>query len=283
MQIKNFKGFNPQVKVQINPSRKVEQEFRQTDLVLQYLKTNQPIVVQEYIKALKRRLVENLEDFHIELSFFDLDSVRKNLTVLGDYTELQELLVQFTCKNLEISTENQVRSNETEILSINRVKAQEVLSYYRVKALVDILGKEQAVPLWKEIVAFRIIASREKGQTNIEQLSMMENFERAVGIWTKIGMADFTRAIFDENKYLFRFDSCFTHEVLKNFNDPDISYLATCYIGDAEEFNKEKTVKLRRTQTLHHGDFCDELYWNSNVHKDVEQPSLEFTKKLGRN
>jgi hypothetical protein len=282
MQIRNFKGFNSEVKVHINPSSKVEQEFRLTDLVLQYLQTNQPSIVPEYIQALKKRLVEDIADFHIKLSLFDLNSVRKDLTVLGDYTELQELVVQFTCKNLEISTENQVRSNETEILSINRVKAQEVLSYYRVKALVDILGVEQAVPLWKEIVDFRIISEREKRQTNLENLSMKDNLEQAVGIWTKIGMADFTRAIFDENKYLFRFDSCFTHEVLKDFNDPDIAYLATCYIGDAEEFNKGKTVKLRRTQTLHHGDFCDELYWNSTVHKDVEQPSLEFTKKLGK-
>ncbi|MGC9778022.1 MAG: hypothetical protein HZR80_02130 [Candidatus Heimdallarchaeota archaeon] len=39
---------------------------------------------------------------------------------------------------------------------------------------------------------------------------------------------------------------------------------------------------MRRTQTLHHGDFCDELYWNNVVHPNAEQPSLEFTKKLGK-
>ena len=282
MQIQNFKGFNPEIKVPINPRSKVEQEFRLTDLVLQYLQSNQPAIVQDYVEALKKRLVADIADFHIDLSFFDLNSVRNDLNVLGDFIELQDLLGQFTCKNLEISTENQAKSTETAILSINRVKAQEVLSYYRLKALVDILGMEQAVPLWKEIVAFRIISNRKRRQTNVEKQSIKENLERAVEIWTKIGMADFTRAIFDENKYLFRFDSCFTHEVLKDFNDPDLAYLATCYIGDAEEYNKGKTIKLRRTQTLHHGDFCDELYWNSDVHKEVEQPSLELTRKLGR-
>jgi len=39
---------------------------------------------------------------------------------------------------------------------------------------------------------------------------------------------------------------------------------------------------MRRTQTLHHGDFCDDLYWNNVVHPNAEQPSLEFTKKLGK-
>jgi hypothetical protein len=282
MQIKNYKGFNPEIKVKINPNGKVEQEFRLMDIVLQFLKTNQPTIVQEYIEALKKRIAEDIEDFYIESTFFDLEPMRKDLQVLGNYTKLQELLIQFTCKNLGISTGDQVRTNEAEILSINRVKAQEVLSYYRLKALVDILGKEKAVPLWKEIVTFRIISARAKRPAEVEKVSMVDNLDRAVGIWTDIGMADFTRAIFDENKYLFRFDSCFTHEVLKNFNDPDIAYLATCYIGDAKEYNEEKVVHLRRTQTLHHGDFCDELYWNSEVYKDVEQPSLEYTRKLGR-
>ena len=282
MQIQNFKAFNPEVKVPINPTSNVEQEFRLTDLVLQYLQSNQPAIVPEYVQALQKRLIEDIADFHIDLTYFDLTSMKKDLTVLGDFTELQDLLVQFMCKNFEISAEIQVKSTETEILSINRIKAHEVLSYYRLKALVDILGIEQAVPLWKEIVAFRIISNQEKRQSNEEEQSMKEDFERAVEIWTKIGMVDFTRAIFDENKYLFRFDSCFVHEVLKDFNDPDLAYLATCYIGDAEEYNKGKTVKLRRTQTLHHGDFCDELYWNSDVHREVEQPSLDFTRKLGR-
>jgi hypothetical protein len=81
---------------------------------------------------------------------------------------------------------------------------------------------------------------------------------------------------------LFRFDRCLTHEALRDLNDPDIAYLASCYIGDAEEFNPGRTRYVRRTQTLHHGDFCDELYWDVDFHTDPEQPSLEFTRMLGK-
>ncbi len=81
---------------------------------------------------------------------------------------------------------------------------------------------------------------------------------------------------------LYRFDNCLTHEALRDLNDPDIAYLASCYVGDAEEFNTGRTRYLRRTQTLHHGDFCDELYWDVDFHTDPEQPSLEFTRMLGK-
>jgi hypothetical protein len=40
---------------------------------------------------------------------------------------------------------------------------------------------------------------------------------------------------------------------------------------------------MRRTQTLHHAPFCDELYWNNYVHPNTEHPSLEFIEKIGKN
>jgi len=69
---------------------------------------------------------------------------------------------------------------------------------------------------------------------------------------------------------------------VKDFDDPDIAYLATCYIGDNPEWNKDKIIHMRRTQTLHHAKFCDEMYWNNYVHPDAEQPTLEFIEDIGK-
>ncbi|UCG00790.1 MAG: hypothetical protein JSW11_14365 [Candidatus Heimdallarchaeota archaeon] len=88
-------------------------------------------------------------------------------------------------------------------------------------------------------------------------------------------------ATFDDYIILYRIDKCGVHETLKDFADPDDAYLCSCYIGDTEDYNRGEIIHLRRTQTLHHGDFCDELYWNNELYKDVKQPSLAFTKSLG--
>jgi hypothetical protein len=106
---------------------------------------------------------------------------------------------------------------------------------------------------------------------------MIERSDRAIKRWTETGLGNFTRVIFDNHKILYKFDKCMTPEVLKELNDPEFAYLCSCYVGDAPDFNFGNQF-LRRTQTLHHGSFCDELYWDPRVHDDPEQPPLEFTK-----
>ena len=100
--------------------------------------------------------------------------------------------------------------------------------------------------------------------------------------WCDYGMADFTSCVLDENMIVFRFDSCFAHDVLKDFNDPDIAYYASCYGADLPAFNEGRFLKLRRTQTLHHDDFCDELYWDARVHDNPKHPSIDFISNMGK-
>lgn len=72
---------------------------------------------------------------------------------------------------------------------------------------------------------------------------------------------------------LYRFDECGVHEALKEFSDLNISHLASCYIGDAEDFNEGKIVYLRRTQTLHHGkkNVIQEFWLIPLLHSDSKE------------
>ena len=94
-----------------------------------------------------------------------------------------------------------------------------------------------------------------------------------------MGLADFTVAVFDEHMVLYRFDRCAMHECIKHLDDPDYAALA-CHIGDLEGAHPGKNSRMRRSQTLHVGDFCDEFCWDSDVYNEPVQPSLEFTRSL---
>ncbi|MHA2236351.1 MAG: hypothetical protein ACXABH_13545, partial [Candidatus Thorarchaeota archaeon] len=142
---------------------------------------------------------------------------------------------------------------------------------------------------WKAIVSLRLRDQNNEYEKRVEkrkksgakEISMRENSDSAIQRWTETGLGEFTRVFLDEHKVLYRFDKCITPEVLKDLNDPEFAYLCSCYIGDAPDFNFSKRPQfLRRTQTLHHGEFCDELYWDPRVHDDPVQPSLDFTKNL---
>ena len=160
------------------------------------------------------------------------------------------------------------------------------LSYYRVKAIEDLLGKEECTKLYKQIVEYLIKETKEQESRDqpADPLTLTRTNSRnfILNHYKKFGVANFTLGIYDEYKEIYRFDKCIVHEVLKEFDDPDIAYLSSCYLRDSPSSNEGYTIRMRKTQTLHHNDFCDELYWNNHVHPDAEQPSLEFTKNMGK-
>ena len=121
-----------------------------------------------------------------------------------------------------------------------------------------------------------------KKPKNPKKVTILDLNKRYIESWCKSGLVDFTSCIIDDYKVVYRFDKCLTPEALKDYKDPDIAYLSSCYLVDIPEFNESKIIHLRRTQTLHHADFCDEFYWNNYVYPDEEQPSLEFVETMGK-
>jgi len=290
MKIETHKVYNPDKRIKVSPQEKIRECLKWTDQVLRHLDDIRPEITSRYVVALEGRLLDAVVGFRVVPPSFDTEEMLQDLSHLGNHSDMQDLIIRFICKHLDLPADHKPGPEEIEVSSLNDARAGRRLSYHRVKALVDLLGREEGIPLYKEIVSRILVAARveserikkerlEKGE---KEISSAENIERAVKVWSEYGLADFTVAVIDDHKVLYRFDRCLTHEALKDLNDPDIAYLASCYVGDAEEFNPGKTRYLRRTQTLHHGDFCDELYWDVDFHTDPEQPSLEFTRMLGK-
>ncbi|MFX0115935.1 MAG: hypothetical protein ACFFB3_15395 [Candidatus Hodarchaeota archaeon] len=240
-------------------------------------------IMNEYLSSFKERLHRVVGKYQIDYNSLNIDDVVQDLTHIHEDSLLQALIIGFICKNLEISSFPD--QNETEFLYYNQNKASYRLSYHRIKALEELLGKEEATQLYKDVVTHLVLEMKEKSKElprDPREVTRNESRERYIEWSRKKGLGDFTIGIFDEYKEIYRFDRCVVHEVLKDFNDPDIAYLSSCYIHENPEWNKGEIIHLRRTQTLHHSEFCDELYWNNAIHPNAEQPSLEFTKNLDR-
>ncbi|MHA2314826.1 MAG: hypothetical protein ACXACF_06010 [Candidatus Hermodarchaeia archaeon] len=285
MQVESYNAAYPEKKIRVHPFRVVQESIINTVKILKILGEIKPEIEEDYIVSLEKRLQNEIKDYRVDSSKFSLEATQLDSPVLSKFENLVQLVVQYTCKHLDLPSMYILENKEIETTSLNRLKATERLPYHRVKALTEILGKEEGVSLWKEILNQTLIEERhETDQISKKQktISAAKASQLNIKYWSDLGLADFTVAILDEHKVLYRFDRCLVPEALKDFNDPDIAYLATCYIGDTPEYNKGRYRKLRRTQTLHHCEFCDELYWDSDVHTNPEQPSLNFIKNLGR-
>jgi len=275
-----YKCYNADAIMEFNPADRIKENIKRTDLILKYLMELQKDVTPDYVEALIKRLLSEVKDYTFDTKSFSLKTIEKELTHLKQGELLTNLVIRYIAKNLAIPKKSKILSKTAEFTNLNRAKAFEGLSYFRVKAFEDILGKEEGIELYTEILKF-IVKDMNSTLKLKEEDTVEARGDRAKKRWCKEGEGDFAVKLYDEAKVLYRFDRCVTHEALKDFNDPDIAYIASCFIGDIEEYNEVDPIHLRRTQTLHHGNFCDELYWDTRVHDNPEQPSLDYTRKIG--
>ncbi|MFX0173245.1 MAG: hypothetical protein ACFE9L_15220 [Candidatus Hodarchaeota archaeon] len=287
MKVKVYNCYNENAKGKINPINAIQRAFDATEIFLSNLKELNPEILDTYILTLKEKLNGIVKDFELDFDRFELVSITNELRLLRKQSELQKAIVEFFFRSLALPTDYSPEDGEVTILYSNNFKARNRFSYHRLKTLVELLGKEHGSELYKKIVPELIKKMGKDSKASKTKdpriITLNDQRKSSIETWCKIGLVDFIVAVFDDYKVLDRFDKCGVHEALKEFGDPDIAYLASCYIGDVKEFNEGKVVHLRRTQTLYHGTFCDELYWNNFVYKDVEQPSLAFTESLKEN
>ena len=286
MKIESCEFYNAEAKTNVSLNEYIKNNYEQTDLVVKYFNQLKPEKLNNYLQAYEKRLSDEIKEFKFNIELFDIKSINPNLTILNKYPELLKVISSFICKLLELPEDLSTAEEKIEIRYFNVRKASCHLSYYRVKAIEDVFGKEEATKLYKKIVGHLIKEEKERNPPEIPEdprkLTRIDSRERILKLYRELGVGDFTMVIYDDYKEFYKFDRCVVHEVLKDLNDPDIAYLSSCYNRDHPSSNEGHTIIMRKTKTLHHSDFCDELYWNNVVHPDTDQPSLEFAKRLGK-
>jgi hypothetical protein len=286
MKCGNFKYYSETNKSPVDPMMHFKARMRRVDIALKALKEMNPEDMTRFIAQLKDNFVEDTDGYHIDKQLFDWKAIREKLEILPNFPELETSVFLYICKTLKVPQNYTPDQGEIELLYYDRIKAVESLTYHIVKTFTDVYGREEGIEIYKEIVPFFI---RDMKQENPEDLpedpktkTVHKMVEGAIESWRVHGLADFSYCILDDYRVIYRFDKCLIPEVLREYNDPDLAYLASCYIGDNPEWTKDRVIHMRRTQTLQHSEFCDELYWNNLAHPDAEQPDLEFTKNIGK-
>jgi hypothetical protein len=281
MEIKSYKCYKEKSDYEENPNAFFKNQFGTMNLMLKYLNEYKPEIVEDYIQHLIKRIKNEIDSIEKKKGFYDFPAVEEKFEFLDKYPELRKLTREFLLTHMNPMKKSPTDPQKFIVHGFNHSMAFRRLSYQRVKSFAEMLGKEEGIKLYAKILT-SYIEEMVKKNPQKEDITITKFQERAIKSWCDYGMADFTCCVLDKNMIVFRFDSCFAHEVLKDYNDPDIAYYASCYGADLPAFNKGRIIKLRRTQTLHHDDFCDELYWDSRVHKNPKHPSIDFIKDMGK-
>ncbi len=282
MEIVTYRNKNPNSTSEYEPESIIKNAFSGIELILKYIDELRPDIREDYIQTLRKNLIEETNGYQINYKVFDLESMTKELVLLNDYPDIQELVIKLTCKYMNTPKDYHPEHGKFPLNDNEHSRVFLLWRYYRTKSFLDTLGREDGIKFWKKIVVkiADLVDSEDEERKPIKEVG---------NEWEKFGKnnihdksMDFTIVRFDENRVLVKFDWCPVQESLEYLNDPELSYLCYCYMGDINDKRTTKIRRRRRSQTLHLGEFCDEFFWDNEKVPDAKQPPLEFIRKLGK-
>ena len=288
MKIETHKCFSTTKKVLINPILQFEARIGRVDSILKFFKEMNPSELNAYALKLQTNFAEAVGEYYFDPNVIDWEQIRENLTLISNFPDLEKIVFQFICKTLQLPSDYTADMGEVELLSYDSVKVGQHVSYYCVKTFVDVYGRDEGTAIYKQIVPKLVkeikanIDSERSKPEDPKAETILDMHKRNVKEWCKNGLVDFSVSILDDYKIIYRFDRCLIPEVLKEFKDRDLAYLASCYMGENPEWKEDRAIHMRRSQNLHHAKFCDEFYWNNHVYPDAEQPDLKFVENMGK-
>ncbi|MFX0065918.1 MAG: hypothetical protein ACFFC7_27420 [Candidatus Hermodarchaeota archaeon] len=283
MRIETYKNYNPRAKHTIKPREILRENFVRINTTIRALQNIRPEIIESYLVALKKRLENEVKAYTLDTSTINLTELSDDLPLINQYPEFKDLIVKVLFKYLPLPKDSQPGLEEFEGIWVEALKGWFLVPYYRTKAFTDILGRENGIKFWKEMVVYLLDEAEEQEEGEIWPpiKEVAESWINGAKSGENQGF-DFTVVIYDDYKVLLKFDRCCVHESLKYLDDQEIVYLSRCYTGELRADRTNRVRRKRLTQTLHCGEYCDEFYWDNTVHPNAENPDKDFIRNLGR-
>lgn len=279
MEIYTYNAYNPEARMDVNLMELLETNFKSLSSIIKYIRRMKPDIEYDFVSLLATKFKTEVDDFHMNASRLDMNGITD---CIDDYPELNENIVQITLKLLNLPSGCVPNGASMNVLILDYLRALMIPKFHRVKALAEILGRQEGIKLWKEVV-YQITEDTLRDNKS----ELRRSTQESIKFWKEHGnsgncTSNFSLIVFDDHKYLLKVTKCGVHEVTKHLNDPEIAYLSYCWTGRPEDEFNTLSYRRRTTQTLHLADFCDEFFWDQNVHDNPEQPSLELIRSIGQ-
>ncbi|MFW9960694.1 MAG: hypothetical protein ACFFDV_06735 [Candidatus Thorarchaeota archaeon] len=280
MEIKHYKSIVTNPRRFVNPIDVIQENCKTLNKVIQYLSQLKPQRASDYAIALENRLRTDIRDYQIDYSLLNIHNKLKECEFLNRYPDLLDAMICFALSELQLPTTYELGSGEVDVPLMSWLRALNVFRYHRVKAIVDIMGRNEGIELWKDLV-YRATQESLKGSTEERHPPIKEIAEG----WIKEGETgescfELTVVSFDDYKVALKFDQCPVFDSVKHLEDREIAYLSYCWTGQPEQELSKKTRRKKTPQTLYQSDYCVEFFWDDNVHPNAETPSNDFWHNL---
>jgi hypothetical protein len=263
----------------INLEIHIRSWLREVELLFEYVAKTKPDILETFLMKVESKYLGEIEGRSFELADVGFDRLANDQTLLSAHSNFKDFALRVIMRYIPFREGYILSEDEEYIRWLDFLRPKYLLLYHCLTTLVEILGRDVGIDFYKEFILFwgKELAKKPKRTAKIEDVR-----KERVKTWKEGNAMEF--GVFDVTKsaFLAKFDKCISHESMKHVEDQELAFYTVCYPAPVLLEHAHQNISMRRTQTLFTADFCDELRWDRHAHEKLEQPSLEFSRKLVR-
>jgi len=263
--------------VDINPKDQSPQfVLSRLNYLLGFLREHSPDNIDAFTKNLEKQYQKLIKTDYIKEKSVDLSELVADFTNLADYASLIHVVMNYYFQILDFSDES---AWDEDIVVVNRNYHQSFLHprYYNLLTLIETVGREEAISLWKRFFTEFVIydrVPREKPFVDLETWFA----ERQAAV-DEDNPSDWVivRGMIADGKFAYRNDNCLWVESLDDLPDSEIKYYVCCY-GDYEGArDRHESIVMTMEHTIAQGDpYCSRVMHDTRIDYDLRHPPKEF-------
>jgi hypothetical protein len=146
-------------------------------------------------------------------------------------------------------------------------------NYYNLKVLIETLGREEAIKIWKQYITCYIIDNgpEDSPPVSAEELLEGRSSRNMDSEWVVV------HGIIADGKYAYKNENCPWVNAMKELSDSEIKYYVCCYGDYQHATTRNKNLVLTMEHTIAEGDpYCSRVLHDTLVDWMLEHPPKEF-------
>ncbi len=221
------------------------------------------------------RIIDTLEE-----NFSHFPSIphshESEFSVLNVYSELQEKIVNAIWKLMNIPSDMLIEEQDTKINVKDYLRSRLFISFKLVQSLETIMSHDDAIDYFQAFINQNTRKERDPTKY-LKELADIDTGE----FQQMYQSHNFVEFKIHSGKQGTKVTKCKWYEVMKDLNEPDISYAVCCHYDFEATKNMNSNFVLTRKKTIMQGeDYCDFCYHDIRIENAVEHPPEEFWQTL---
>ncbi|MHA2336098.1 MAG: L-2-amino-thiazoline-4-carboxylic acid hydrolase [Candidatus Hodarchaeales archaeon] len=258
-----------------------EEVLNRLDFLVKFIEDYKPDFLSSYVSKLLKKLKMSMGTPQVSYNK-NFSEILESYDNLSKYIELFNHILLFVIKELKITPKMLSEDRVIKIKDGFRLKSFLYPRYYMLEALIDILGRDEAIKFHKYYTTeyFHFHPFKNNPVNDLKDLyekRTLENTEDSP--WVMV------HGMLTDGKYAYRNDTCLWVEVLKDFPDKELVYYTCCY-GDyqaATSYYNERFI-LTMEHTIAQGDkYCSRVLHDTRVDWNLSHPPKVFWDNMENN